>query len=593
LKNIKVKTKMNFIILIMVCLAVVVNILSINNLNQLKNNAVASMDSITRADYDNSIKEQVRSVISLLDTIYQQYEDGVYSFEEAKKVAADLVREMRYGENGYFWVDYSDGTNVVLLGNETEGTNRMETKDAEGYQMVKEIIRIAVEDGGGYVDYVFPKEGETVSSPKRSYSQYYEPFDWVVGTGNYIDYLDDLIKKESADFSEYTSKKITILISSCIALLVVLTTLVILISNDIVKALKQLSLGIDRIAKGNFIQSIEQKLTLRKDDFGQLASELETMRISVKELLTQVKEETINIENLINTINTNSSTLNEQIEDVSATIQELAASTQETAASTEQITALSREMEDAAGKIAMKAQNGTEETEAIHQRAQHGKNNVENNQKKIASILYEIETGLKNAFEEIKAVKEIDTLTEAVLSIAAQTNLLALNASIEAARAGEAGKGFAVVADEIRVLAEQSKQAVSNIQSVIGLVNTSVQDLTDDSNKLLKFVNEDIMNSLGEFGEMADAYNSDASKINDLMANFSTASAKLRASINMVKESLDGISTASNDSAAGTTDMAQKAVEIAQESTEMLTGTEMAEQSAEKLKISVERFVIE
>ena len=45
-----------------------------------------------------------------------------------KKVAADEVREMRYGDSGYFWVDESDGTNVVLLGSDTEGTNRMGTK---------------------------------------------------------------------------------------------------------------------------------------------------------------------------------------------------------------------------------------------------------------------------------------------------------------------------------------------------------------------------------------------------------------------------------------------------------------------------------
>ena len=51
-----------------------------------------------------------------------------------------------------FWIDQSDGTNVVLLGSDTEGTTRMETEDAKGYKMVKEIIRVAVEDGGGYTD---------------------------------------------------------------------------------------------------------------------------------------------------------------------------------------------------------------------------------------------------------------------------------------------------------------------------------------------------------------------------------------------------------------------------------------------------------
>lgn len=93
-----------------------------------------------------------------------EYKSGKYTLDEAKKIAADEIRQMRYGNGGYFWVDQSDGKNIVLLGSSTEGTNRMNTKDADGYQMVKEIIRVAVQDGGGYTDYVFPKEGETEPS---------------------------------------------------------------------------------------------------------------------------------------------------------------------------------------------------------------------------------------------------------------------------------------------------------------------------------------------------------------------------------------------------------------------------------------------
>ncbi|MFQ8877056.1 MAG: cache domain-containing protein [Roseburia hominis] len=120
-----------------------------------------------------------------------------YSYEEAETRGADLLRELRYGNGGYFWADTYDGENVVLLGSATEGTNRMETKDADGYQMVKEIIRVGQEPDGGYTDYVFPKEGETESSPKRSYSRAFEPFGWVVGTGNYIDYIDETVEKET------------------------------------------------------------------------------------------------------------------------------------------------------------------------------------------------------------------------------------------------------------------------------------------------------------------------------------------------------------------------------------------------------------
>ena len=145
-------------------------------MKELQSKALDTMETDEREAYDEQIKQQVDNVISLCQTIYDQYQAGVYTEAEARKLAADEIRQLRYGDSGYFWVDQYDGTNVVLLGSATEGTNRMETKDANGYQMIKEIIRMGQEPEGGYVDYVFPKEGETESSPKRSYSKAFEPF---------------------------------------------------------------------------------------------------------------------------------------------------------------------------------------------------------------------------------------------------------------------------------------------------------------------------------------------------------------------------------------------------------------------------------
>ena len=79
---------------------------------------------------------------------------------------------------------------------EGDGRERMET-GCGWLPDGKEIIRVGQEPDGGYTDYVFPKEGETESSPKRSYSRAFEPFGWVVGTGNYIDYIDETVEKET------------------------------------------------------------------------------------------------------------------------------------------------------------------------------------------------------------------------------------------------------------------------------------------------------------------------------------------------------------------------------------------------------------
>lgn len=597
MKNIKVRTKLTIILALVIVLVTSESFISIKNMNknmnQLKDKALETMDTSSRQNYDDSIKEQVGVVISLLSEINNEYKSGKYTLDEAKKIAADEIRQMRYGEAGYFWVDQSDGKNIVLLGSSTEGTNRMNTKDADGYQMVKEIIRVAVQDGGGYTDYVFPKEGETEPSPKRSYSEYFKPFDWVVGTGNYTDYIDTAIAQQDEEFTSYASSKAISLILCSVCMLIVVAILVALIAIDITKSLRKIKEQFEVIAGGNFATKMQQPMLKRKDDFGQLANALETMRESVRSLLAQVKNEAANIDKVVETIDTNVYNLNAEIEDVSATTEELAASSEETAASAEQINGMTQQIEEAAREIAIRAQDGATESQDIHKRAVKTKDDTVENRQKVKQMMADIRVNLEQALEDAKVVDQIGVLADSILNITAQTNLLALNASIEAARAGEAGKGFAVVAEEIRVLAEQSKDAVANIQAVTENVNKAVGNLTSDSNRLLDFVDTDIVECLNGFEKMADDYNMDASNINDLVSDFSATSEELVASISNITQAIDGITSASNDSATGTTNIAQKTIVIVKGSEAVMNGAKTAEASAAELRKNVNNFVID
>lgn len=593
MKNLKVRTKMTLIAILVAFLAFAACFLSLIGMRQIKQKSLDTLETSIRENYDATIKDQVGVVMSLLSEINDQYKAGVFaSLDEAKDVAAEEVRQMRYGDSGYFWVDTSTGTNVVLLGGDSEGTNRMEAKDGNGFQMVKEIIRVAVEDGGGYVDYVYPKEGETESSPKRSYSEYFEPFDWVVGTGNYTDYIDDEVAAKEEEFAAYVTSKMTALIGACFVLLVIVGVLVTLIAVDIIHSVRNLSKSINIIAEGDFVQKVPKKLVNRKDDFGNLAKTLEGMRHSLRGLLAQVKNESVNIDNVVENIDANVFTLNSEIEDVSATTEELAASTEETAASADQINSMTQQIDDAAREIATRAQEGATEAEDIHSRASQTKTNAVENRQKMEQVQKEIRSSLQKALEDAKVVEQIGILADSILTITGQTNLLALNASIEAARAGDAGRGFAVVAEEIRVLAEQSQEAVANIQSVTENVNLAVGNLANDSNRLLDFVDKDVVASFDIFEKMADDYNEDATKINELVSNFSATSEELLASLNSISEAIDGITQASNDSAAGTTNIAQKTVSIVNESAEVMKSAKVAEQSAEDLRKNVNNFKI-
>ena len=588
MNNVKVQTKLSIVMLATIVALVLCAVISSESMKQLQSKALETMEADERESYDEQIKQQVDNVVSLCQTIYDQYQAGVYTEEEAKKLAADEIRQLRYGDGGYFWVDQYDGTNVVLLGNDTEGTNRMETKDANGYQMVKEIIRVGQEADGGYTDYVFPKEGETEPSPKRSYSKAFEPFEWVIGTGNYTDYIDDKVASIEKDFTSYVTNKRTTFIISTIIEGAVVVFLLILIILSIIKPLKKCISSIGVMEQGDFSQALGTTLLKRRDDFGKLAGSIESMRTEMNGLIGEVKSQATEITGMVQEIDTNIQALDEEIENVSATTEELAAGMQETAASSEEINAMSHEIESAAKSIATRSQDGAMEADDIRDRAVSIKKTTTENDKRTKAI----HEGLTKALEDIKVVDQIGVLAESIMEITGQTNLLALNASIEAARAGEAGKGFAVVADEIRVLAEQSKAAVVHIQDVTKNVVESVTNLADGAKKLLEFVGTDVVDSFAGFSDMADSYSNDAGSIDGLVTDFSASSEQLLASINGVMDAIGEVSKAATEGATGTNDIAEKTGVVVEKAAEIKEKAEAAHAAADRLQKNVERFIV-
>lgn len=126
LKNLKVKTKVYLLAFALLLVAIIMGTISITNLVRNSNAKIKDIDTQIRTSYDLNIKNQVENVISLLNAIEAKRASGEYTLEEAQKLAADQVRELKYGETGYFWIDTFEGVNVVLLGKDTEGTNRYE-----------------------------------------------------------------------------------------------------------------------------------------------------------------------------------------------------------------------------------------------------------------------------------------------------------------------------------------------------------------------------------------------------------------------------------------------------------------------------------
>lgn len=588
-RNMKVRTQ---IILLAVFLLAGMGGISLNSLITQKkalNHDLEILEDSIRTNFDNNIKQQIETAISMLDNVYKKYESGEITLEEAKLRGADLLRELSYGEDGYFWADTYEGVNIVMLGKKDEGISRYDQKDEKGTYFIQEIIKVG-KSGGGYTDYWFPRAGETEPSPKRSYSFAFEPFSWVIGTGNYTDFIDDTINKMAAQETEKVEKLMlnNVLIFS--AALVFAAIFSFYLSVSLNSSLKAISKHLHALSQGDFSVLLPARLLGRKDDFGLLAVDIENMKQSVGHLIANTKNEADSIISVVENVNSNVNELNGNLEDVSATTEQLAAGMEETAASAQELNATSLEIESAARNIAQKSQEGALKVLEISNRAKETKETVQTSEASIDRIRGSIEENLKNAIVQAKVVTEIDVLSQAIMGITSQTNLLALNAAIEAARAGEAGRGFSVVADEIRSLAEQSKIMVEQIQGVTGKVREAVDNLSENADELLNFVGTDITKSLGIFSTTADAYNEDAMYVDGLITDFSATSEELLASIQNVIEAVNQVSKAAIEGAAGTGEIAGKIGDVNNMSGEVKSLIGSANESTIRLQKEIAHF---
>ncbi|WP_411345304.1 methyl-accepting chemotaxis protein [Paenibacillus sp. WLX1005] len=328
----------------------------------------------------------------------------------------------------------------------------------------------------------------------------------------------------------------------------------------------------------------------QKDEFAVIIQALGEARKEFRMMFGKVIDESGNLQGIIRTVEERMNTLEGSMHDISSTTQQLSAGMEETAASAEEMNATSNEIESAVHSVADKAQDGAKAAEQLTTRAHELNRQFRTSYEKSTATYQVASDSLVQALEESKSVQQINSLVSSIIDIASQTNLLSLNASIEAARAGDAGRGFAVVASEISKLADDSKLAADQINSITGTVIRSVDNLSQNSNHLLELFRTDIRGDYEMMLSSAEQYASSAQEIDDIASDLSATSEQLLASVENVVKTIQEISIAANEGAEGTGLIAEKADDIVQQAAHVSEQMQVSKQGVEDLAGSVSKF---
>ncbi|MBE5888161.1 MAG: methyl-accepting chemotaxis protein [Lachnospiraceae bacterium] len=376
-------------------------------------------------------------------------------------------------------------------------------------------------------------------------------------------------------------------------ILAVEVVLVIMIAKSIIGPIKKATNHLNEIVEG--IQRGEGNLTERlaakgQDEIAQLSRGINSFIEQLQNIMLKLRSGSEGMNLQVASINSNIATSEGNASDVSATMQQMSASMEEISATLDTIAAGSRDMMDAVHGMKDLAREGVNVTDEIKDKAQGIREDALTSKENTISMIDANKRTLESAVENSRSVDKINELTNEILGISNQTNLLALNASIEAARAGEAGRGFAVVADEIRNLAERSKETANNIQQISALVTDAVEDLAQNANGMLEFIDGTVLADYDKLVDVANQYYDDADKLDSMMDVIDNKSGELEENIANINEGIDGINTAVEESAQGVTMVADNTSQLVDMLGNIRVDAESNKEISDELSSEVQMF---
>ena len=434
---------------------------------------------------------------------------------------------------------------------------------ADDIQLMNETFDLLTEAQGTTVELMqTAMAGDSAAAVAKANSVMTEWSDTIaVNMDTLISRNDELVKQNIQEQKDlYNQNMILSLILLAISF-VAFVMVVVVIIKTVVKPLRkqtsELTEIIDEIKGGH--GDLTKRVTVKSmDEIGQSSIGINHFIETLQNIMSNIISNSNVLDGVVGNVASSVAASSDNANDISAIMEELSATMEEVSATTNSVSENTTAAEGKVQKMADQTKVMSQYAQDMKKRATELEHTATENMNNTNEMIGEITTEMNQALENSKSVEKVAQLTADILSISSQTNLLALNASIEAARAGEAGKGFAVVADEIRQLADSSRETANNLQTINEQVIEAVQGLVVSSEKIVGYINENILPDYRAFVQGGQQYNDDATHIDNTMAEYAGEAQDILATMMEMTEAIEGISRAVEESANGVTDAATK-----------------------------------